>query len=258
MPPGRRRGGASRRSGTTPGRSARGPRRRSPAGGARRRAATRPARRSRPATGRGRSSRPRRRPRRARSAPRRSRSCSRSRRVAFAVSRIAASSAASVSSSARSRRAASNASPTRPAAFRRGATENASRSRSTSAGARRARDSSAARPGRGPDAEPLQPELDDRPVLAEHGREIRHGADRGEIRQLERGLAEEQSREGEGHAAAREPPLRVRRVGPVRVHDRERLRQDRGDAMMVRDEDVQAGRRSRPRPRRRSRTRCRP
>ena len=32
---------------------------------------------------------------------------------------------------------------------------------------------------------PLQPELDDRAVLAEHGREIRHGADRGEIRQVE-------------------------------------------------------------------------
>ena len=134
----------------------------------------------------------------------------RSRRVTFAASRTAASSAASAGSSASSSRAASNASPTRPAAFRRGAMAKARLSRSTSAGAMPAAASSAAMPGPRIRAHPLQPELDDRPVLAEHGREIRHGPDRGEVGEAERRVAEEQPRQRERDAAPGEPPVRIR------------------------------------------------
>ena len=53
--------------------------------------------------------------------------------------------------------------------------------------------SRAARPGRGLRPDPLEAELHDRPVLAEDRREIRHGADRREVRERERGVADEQS-----------------------------------------------------------------
>ena len=75
----------------------------------------------------------------------------------------------------------------------------------------------------------LQPELHDRAILAEDGREIRHGADRGEIRERERGVAEEEARQREGDAAPGEPPVRVVGVGAMRIDDRQRRRQDRRD-----------------------------
>ena len=94
----------------------------------------------------------------------------RSRRVALASSRIAARAVASSGVAASRSRAASRASPTRPAALSRGASTNPTVSRSTEAAATPAfaeqrRD---ARARRRP--HPLEPELRDRPVLAQHRR----------------------------------------------------------------------------------------
>ena len=136
----------------------------------------------------------------------------RSRRVELAVSSVAASAAASSGVSASRRRAASSASPTRPAALSRGASTNPTVSRSTDAGATRARSRSAAIPGRGRGAHPLQAEAGDRPVLAQDRRHVRHGADRGQVGEVEgvrlRGheLAEEQARDRERHAASPRAP----------------------------------------------------
>ena len=130
-------------------------------------------------------------------------------------------------------------------------------SRSTAAGAIRARSRSAAIPGRGARAQPLEAEPGDRPVLADDGRDVGDGADRREVRELERGrgatglVGEEQLGDLERDAAAGQPAVRVGRVGTVRVDDRERRREDRRDAVVVGDDDVDAAgvapRRSRPR-----------
>ena len=120
---------------------------------------------------------------------------------------------------------ASSASPTRPAALRRGAMANATVSRSTVARLDAGPGEQGGDAGPRPRAQPLQPELGDRAVLAEHRREVRHGPDRSRGRRASsasaprRARREEQLRELEGDAAAGEPTVRVGRVGPVRVDD---------------------------------------
>jgi hypothetical protein len=91
-------------------------------------------------------------------------------------------------------------------------------------------------------AQPLQPELHDRAVLPQHGSEIRHGPDRSEIREIERGVAKEEPGQRERDAAAGEPAVRIRRVVAMRIHDREGRRQHRGHVVVIRDQDVDPGR----------------
>ena len=90
-------------------------------------------------------------------------------------------------------------------------------------------------------AECLQPEADDRPVLAEHGGEVCHGPDRRQVREPEGGVVDEQSRHRERDAAAREALLRVVRVGAMRVDDGQGRRQLGRHAVMVGDDHVDPG-----------------
>ena len=131
--------------------------------------------------------------------------------VVLAVSSSAASAVASsgvvAEQQARPRRAAS---PIRPAALIRGATANESVSTSTSPAATPAAARSAAIPGRGSRRDPLQPEPDDRPRLAEDRDEVGDAPDRREVGEVQRGVraaglvGEEQLGELERDAAAGE------------------------------------------------------
>ena len=172
----------------------------------------------------------------------------RSRRVRLAASSASAWTAASAGSSASRRRAASSASPTRPAAFSRGAMAKDTVSRSTAAGAiagtlQEGRD---AGPWSRPEA--FEPEPGDGAVLADDRGHVRHRPDRGEVGQGERrgrtaGLVREQELgDLECDATPRQPPVRVGRVGAMRIDDRERVGQDGRDAMVVGDDDVDATR----------------
>ena len=150
----------------------------------------------------------------------------RSLRVALASSRMTASVAASSGVAASSSRAASIASPTRPAAFSRGASTKPTVSRSI-AGVARARPARAAprSPGRGAVAHPLEAEAGDRPVLAHDRRDVRDRPDRREVREVAglrlgaEQLAEQQPRDGERDARPGQAPIRVGRVGALRVDD---------------------------------------
>ena len=93
-----------------------------------------------------------------------------------------------------------------------------------------------------------QPEPRDRPVLPDDGRHVGHAADRREVREVqgEGGtaghLSEEQLGDLERDAAAGQPAVGVRGIGAVRVDEGQRRRQDRGDAVMVGDDDVEPAR----------------
>ena len=94
-------------------------------------------------------------------------------------------------------------------------------------------------------AEALQAQSRDRPVLADDGRHVGHGPDRGEVRQGEREgratgfVAQQQLGDLEGHAAARQSRVRVHGIGPVGVHEGDGVRERRWDPVMVRHDDVQ-------------------
>ena len=96
--------------------------------------------------------------------------------------------------------------------------------------------------------DPLQPEADDRPRLAEDRDEVGDAPDRGEVREVERGVraaglvGQEELGDLERDAAAGEASLRVLAVGALRVDDRERDRQLGRDPVVVGDEDVDPGR----------------
>ena len=107
------------------------------------------------------------------------------------------------------------------------------------------------RPGGRPQAFEADP--GDRPVLADDGRHVGDGPDRGEIRERQRRcraaghVREERLRDLEGHAAPGDAPVRVPRVRPVRVDHRERRRQVGRHAVVVGDDDVDAAATRRPR-----------
>jgi hypothetical protein len=91
----------------------------------------------------------------------------------------------------------------------------------------------------------FQSELRDRAVLAQHGRHVRDGPDRGQVRQLEGlglragQLAQEQARHRERDARAREPAIGIGGdVVALRVDDGDRCGQDVGQVVMVGDDDV--------------------
>ena len=109
---------------------------------------------------------------------------------------------ASAGSSASRSRAASSASPTRPAALSRGAMANETVSRSTAAGAIRARSSSAAIPGRGARRSRSRPEPRDRPVLADDRRDV---GDRSRSSRGPRGRAPPPARPARRRAGAARP-----------------------------------------------------
>ena len=102
---------------------------------------------------------------------------------------------------------------------------NATVSRSTAAGAIRARSSSAAIPGRGARRSRSRPEPRDRPVLADDRRDVGDGPDRREVGEVERGrraaglVGEQQLGDLERDAAPGQAAVRVGRVGAVRVDD---------------------------------------
>ena len=224
--PAPRRGRGCRRSGTRRGRRRRAPHRRPPAGRGPRRAGRRPARRCRPATVRGRCWRPRAEPAR--------------QLASLRDDRLGQVAAGEVRGSrahrhaARPRRrprtsrscAASIASPIRPAALSRGASANDTVSRSTRGG----RDPGALEERRDPRswvrAQALEADPGDRPVLADDRRQVGDRPDRRQVREPERGgraagvIGEEQLGDLERHAAPGQPPVRVGRIGPMRVDQR--------------------------------------
>ena len=93
-------------------------------------------------------------------------------------------------------------------------------------------------------AHPLEAEPRDRTVLAQHGDDVGHGADHGELRERQgfrlgvRQLAEQQARDGERDAAAGQAGIRVVAVRTVRVDDRDRRREHLRQAMVVGHDDV--------------------
>ena len=117
-------------------------------------------------------------------------------------------------------------------------------SRSTAAGAIRARSSSAAIPGPWRAPHPFETEPRDRPVLADDRRDVGDRADGGEVREVEcrggpaRLVGEQELRHLEGDATPRQAAVRVGRVGAVRVDDGERRGEHRRDAMVVGDDHV--------------------
>ena len=153
-------------------------------------------------------------------------------------------SGSSVSSSS----AASCAWPTRPSALSRGARVKEMVSGVTRDGSTPADRSSAARPGRGSDASRAQAEARDGAVLALERHHVRDRPDGRQVRQGERqrraaGLVRQQQLGHlEGHAGTRQAPVRVARVGPVRVHERDRDGQHVRQAVVVGDDDVDARR----------------
>ena len=125
---------------------------------------------------------------------------------------------------------------------------NATVSRSTAAGAIRARSSRAAIAGPGRRSQAVEAEPGDRPVLADDGRHVGDGSDGREVGEVEgRGrsaglVREEQLRDLEGDAAPRQASVRIRGVRPMRVDDGDRVGQDGRDAVMVGDDDVDPAR----------------
>ena len=93
---------------------------------------------------------------------------------------------------------------------------------------------------------PLEAQPGDRPVLADHRCHVGDGADGRQVRELESGrgatglVGEDELRDLERDATPRQAAVRVGRIGTVRVDDREGRRQDRRDAMVVGDDDVDA------------------
>ena len=93
-------------------------------------------------------------------------------------------------------------------------------------------------PGRGLRRIPLQAEPGDGAVLAEDRREVRDGADAREVREIGGFFADEQLRELERDAASGQQAVRVGAVGALGIDDRRGRRQDRRNAVMVGDQDV--------------------
>ncbi len=99
-------------------------------------------------------------------------------------------------------------------------------------------------PGPGRGAHPIQTEPRDGPVLPEDGDDVRDGADGGQVGELE-GLGcgihqvpEEQPRHGERHPAARQPRIRIDRVGALRVDHGDRCGHHVRDMVVVGDHDI--------------------
>ena len=93
---------------------------------------------------------------------------------------------------------------------------------------------------------PLEAQPRDRPVLADDRCHVGDGADGRQVGELESGrgatglVGEDELRDLERDATARQAAVRVGRIGTVRVDDREGRREDRRDAMVVGDDDVDA------------------
>ena len=98
-------------------------------------------------------------------------------------------------------------------------------------------------------ANPVEAQARDRPVLAQHRRDIRHGADHREVgevprRRLGRDPAQplqQERRNLEGHAGPGEPRVGVGGVQPVRVDEGERRRRHRRHPVVVRHDHVDPG-----------------
>ena len=96
--------------------------------------------------------------------------------------------------------------------------------------------------------EPLETQPRDGAVLADDRGDVGDGPDGREVRQVQRGgdparlIGQEQLGDLECHAAAGQPPVRVGRIRSMRVDDRKRRRHDRGDAVVVGHDDVDAAR----------------
>jgi hypothetical protein len=95
-------------------------------------------------------------------------------------------------------------------------------------------------------ADPLEAEARDRPVLPDDRRDVGHGADGREVGQGQGEgrpavhVGQHELGDLEGDAAAGQATIRVRRVGSVRVHQRERRWRVGRHAVVVGDDDVDA------------------
>ena len=95
-------------------------------------------------------------------------------------------------------------------------------------------------------AQAFEPEPGDGPVLADDRRHVGDGPDGREVGQGEgRGgpaghVGEQRLRDLEGDAGTGQPPVRVPGVRAMGVDERQRRRQDRGDAVVVGDDHVDA------------------
>ena len=122
---------------------------------------------------------------------------------------------------------------------------NATASRSTASDREPGTLQQCGQPGARPAPHHVEPEPGDRPVLADDRGDVGDRADRREVGQCQRRraasrfLVEDQAGQLERHAAPREPAIRVDAVGPMRVHDRERVGKDGRHAMVVGHDHVQ-------------------